>query len=119
MVIWRGKGWLTLFILVGCLYGVPAGWRYLHGERNLPSLWVKHYDSVMASSLVIAGVLLIGIGLYLNRNRQRMLFDPATGRNLRAGAQHTLYYLAMEWWGAAALGGGLFMLYRYASAPPG
>ena len=119
MVVWRGKGWLTLFILVGCSYGIPASKRYLQGERNLPSLWVTHYDSTMAASLLVAGLLLTGIGLYLNRNPERLLLDRKTGRSVRAGAQHTLYYLAMEWWGVAALGGGLWMLFKHPAFAPG
>ena len=114
-MIWRGKGWLTIFILVGCLYGIPAGWRYAQGERDLPLLWVKHYDSVFAVALAAAGVLLIGIGMYLNRNPERMLLDPRTGQQVRAGAQHTTYYLAIEWWGVAALIGGLLLFHRYAA----
>lgn len=117
--VYRGWGWVTLFLLVGCMYVLPGAWRLLHGESSMAALKAVQYDIPFAASLVIAGLLLSGLGLYLNRNPDRPVVERTTGRTIRAGAQHTMYHLRMEYWGYAALAGGLVMLLQLMRAHHG
>lgn len=117
MIVWRGLGWVTLFILVGCMTGIPGAWRLAHGVTDLRTLQAIRYDIPFAASLIICGLILAALGLYLNRNPNRPVVEWTTGRNVRAGGQHSLYHLRMEYRGYAALTGGLIMLVLLLQSP--
>lgn len=110
MIVWRGWGWLTLFILLGCMTLIPGAWRMAHGVTDMTALRTVRYDIPFAAALVACGVILVAVGMVLNRNPNRLVVERTTGRSVRAGGQHSLYHIRMEYWGFAALAGGLVML---------
>jgi hypothetical protein len=47
---------------------------------------------------VLAGVALGFTGVRLNRNTDRRLVDPKTGRDVIVRRRHTLFWIPMQYW---------------------
>ncbi len=112
MIFWRGKGIWTLFIFVGCTYVIPWVWHMLQGQTSAQAADPRQYGLPFIVSLLTAGAILIAWGLFLNRRPARRVIEPETGRSYMARPSHSLYHLNMEYWGVAALLGGVWMLVK-------
>ncbi len=112
MIVWRGKGWWTLIILWACLYLIPGVWHTQQGRTWAQATRLHLHDLSFVVGLLTAGVILTAWGLFLNRRPARQVMEPQTGRTYMARPSHSFYYLNMEYWGAAALLGGIVMFVR-------
>ncbi len=85
MVVWTGAGILVLLVaLIGWALGVSLGGSHFGGPIGL----------------LASGGLLWLVGRKLNNpSNDRILYDPATGAEVRAGKRHTLFWIRMEHWG--------------------
>lgn len=109
MIVWRGRGWWTLIVLWACLYFIPGIWRVQQGMTWAQATRPQLYGLPFIVGLLTAGATLVGWGLFLNRRPARKVIEPETGRAYMARPSHSLYYLNMEYWGVAALLGGVLM----------
>ena len=109
MVVWRGYGWWTVMILWACLYFVPGFIHLRQGQTWAQATRPTVYGTPFVAGLLLAGVILIALGIYLNRGPLRKMIEPKTGRTYMGRPTHTLYYLNMEYWGVAAFIGGIIM----------
>jgi hypothetical protein len=85
MVVWTGAGILVLLVaVIGWAIGVSLGGAHFGGPIGL----------------LASGGLLWLVGRKLNDpSNDRILYDPATGGEVRAGKRHTLFWIRMEHWG--------------------
>jgi hypothetical protein len=81
MLIWKGHGWLVAAITIAALIGIQAGVDHLMQDSQYEEThgWPK------LLALVIAGILVLVIGGYLN---DRIVADPATGQRTRILSDH-------------------------------
>ena len=109
MIFWRGKGWWTLVVLWGSLYLLPGLLRMRQGMSWAQATRPQLYGPPFIAGLLVAGVILVGWGAFLNRRPARKAIQAETGRTYMAKPGHSLYRLNMEYWGLAALLGGILM----------
>jgi peptidoglycan/LPS O-acetylase OafA/YrhL len=109
MVVWRGRGIFVLVILVGCLYLIPGIWRTQQGQTWAQATSDRQYGLPFIVGMLVAGLILLAWGIYLNRGPKRPMIERQTGRSYMGRPSHSFMYINMEFWGAAALIGAMLM----------
>jgi peptidoglycan/LPS O-acetylase OafA/YrhL len=109
LIVWRGKGRWVVFVIWCGLYVIPGIWHVQQGmtwaEATMPHL----YGFPFIVGMLMAGVVLVGWGIFLNRGPARKMIEPQTGRTYMGRPSHSLYHIKMEYWGTAAVLGAILM----------
>lgn len=109
MIFWRGRGIFVLIVVWACLYLIPGVWRTRQGQTWAQATNSHQYGLPFIVGLLIAGLILLGWGFYLNRGPKRKMMERETGRTYMGRPSHSFMSINMEFWGAAALIGAIYM----------
>jgi hypothetical protein len=97
-IVWQGYG--PLAAVIPPIIGTAS--------KMLVSHFTGHYDEWDddVSASIIAGLFLGGIivwylGRWLNNRPGKILIDPETNEKTELKTPHTLYWVRIEYWGAA------------------
>lgn len=99
LLIWKGWGVVVIGIALLWLFIGGAAAAVVHADQTGTA-------AVAALCLVPAGAMTWWVGKRLNRNTTYALVDPKTGAPVVIRREHSLFFLAVEWWGPvlAAIG---------------
>ena len=106
MIIWRGWGILAAVIVLVALIGMELVAEALQGSgayQEETALWA-------GLGLLLAGAVIYPLGRRLNGAEGRVMVDKQTGQEVVIKPVHSLFFIRMEYWGLAALAGGLIGL---------
>ena len=103
MVIWRGWGILAAVIVLLALIAMELVAEAIQGSgayQEDTELWA-------GLGLLLAGAVIYPLGRRLNGGEGRVMVDKQTGQEVVIKSIHSLFFIRMEYWGLAALAGGL------------
>ena len=106
MVIWRGWGILAAVIVLLALIAMELVAEAVQGSgayQEETALWA-------GLGLLLAGAVIYPLGRRLNGGEGRVMVDKQTGQEVVIKSTHSLFFIRMEYWGLAALAGGLISL---------
>lgn len=105
MVVWKGFGILNVFIVA--LFIAFVG--YL---SRLVGVDTDEHNWPLSIAVLLSGIIIWFLGKYLhNRRNHIVLIDAATGEPYKMGAQHSLLFIRMEYWGPIFAVIGLAILF--------
>jgi len=100
MIVWTGRGFLSILILVLtlilCTLIIPT----------------THADYAFISSLYIAGFFSYILGINWNNRVVRTFIDKETGKEVAFKSHHSLFWIKMEYWGIIFISLGLIILFQ-------
>ncbi|MBP2656325.1 MAG: hypothetical protein H6Q73_3894 [Firmicutes bacterium] len=105
MLIWRGKGILTVVIAVVSTIVIQILVDAIWGQGAS-----RGHTWPVALSMFIAAILNWFAGKHFNKNSERILLDPTTGQEVRVVSTHSLFWIRMEYWSVVGVALGLLML---------
>jgi len=109
MIIWSGFGIIVLVFGAAGLFGFPLLLSEMTGEENLAAA----YPWFELPGLVLAGLLCLITGRFLNRVRATGHVDRETGEEIYAKGNHTFFFIRVEHWFYIFTGVGiLFFIQR-------
>ena len=103
MVIWRGWGILAAVIVLLALIAMELVAEAIQGSgayQEDTELWA-------GLGLLLAGAVIYPLGRRLNGGEGRVMVDKQTGQEVVIKSIHSLFFIRMEYWGLAALAGGV------------
>ena len=92
MIVFQGFGFLAPILMV---LGQITAYETL---QSLTGAQTPENTTNGLGMLLAAPVVWL-LGRWLNRDPGRALVDTRTGEQVRLRNRHTLFFLAMEWWG--------------------
>ncbi len=98
MIIWSGRGFLSVIVLIGILF--PA--IYLFPEDAS--------DYAFVTALFLTAVFSWYLGILWNTKNERIVIDEASGQKLKIKNNHTLFWIPMQYWGIIFSIGGIIIL---------
>ena len=87
MIVWSGRGFLSVLILVVVLFGLTS---ILPKEQN---------NLAYAISLFVTGIFSWFMGKKWNESNQRTMVDKNTGQEITLKPNHSLFWIKMQYWG--------------------
>lgn len=109
---WSGNGIAAPLIIGIGMFGVSSVTRAVYGAS-----YVAGHPSVPWLGLVLGGFLCWWIGCSLDNDEPRELVDERSRKRVVPRKSHTLYGVPMQWWGVAAMLGGLFLAVKGSPLP--
>jgi cytochrome b561 len=106
LIIWRGWGFLVAVIVLVALIAMELVASALQGEgayQEETALWA-------GIGLLLAGAVIYPLGRRLNGGEGRLMVDKQTGQEVLIKPIHSLFFIRMEYWGLAALAGGVISI---------
>ncbi len=92
MIIWRGFGWAVPVILIAVFVITQMSLDAMYGtEYYKTNEWPK------AMAVVIASLLVGGLGYLLNYKKRTVITDAETGATIKSSS-HTLFFIPIEFW---------------------
>ncbi len=91
-MIFIGRGWgilVVLYALVALVVGTVI--------RNAVGGGIRAGVTIGLCE-VVAGVAVWFTGMRLNRDGDKLLVDPKTGKEVRVRRHHTLFWIPMQYW---------------------
>jgi hypothetical protein len=111
-LIWRGEGWAVLLVLSGALAAMVLSVELFVPGGARPEFFSKHAWP-FALTFGVAGAVILVWGLATNHRSARAAIDVETGLSVVRRVRHSLYFIPVEYWGAAFLSGAVaFLLLR-------
>ncbi len=87
MVIWSGKGILSVLVLMACFF-------------SLALIIPKEYsDYAFAISFFVAAAFSWFMGKKWNEVEGRIVIDKVTGEEILLKPSHSLFFIKMQYWG--------------------
>lgn len=98
-IIWNGLGFLVLPLLIN---GAVAGTAIAEFEPNVR--WPRMF--------AVVGTALATLGLGLLLNRKQVVGQDRWGNAMTASADHSLYWIPVQYWSAIILIAGTILVFR-------
>ena len=95
MILYRGLGYLALFVFAFAFFGAAFSFDALFGTAAMRG--GPRWPLLFAN--LLAGGLTWWLGRVLNREPLEVTVYEADGPRTRLETRHTLYYVRMEHWG--------------------
>ena len=105
MIIWQGKGWMVIAILIGCSLVANVLTDSLSGSDQY---WEQN-KWPLGLALVASGIICWFVGAKLELEGVRTLIDPETDELVVIYPQHTLFWIPVKYCGVIALLGGILV----------
>ncbi len=87
MIVWSGRGFLTVVVLAVVLFGLTS---FLPKDQNSLSY---------AISLFASGIFSWIMGKRWNESNQKTYLDKNTGEEVILKPNHSLFWIKMQYWG--------------------
>jgi glucan phosphoethanolaminetransferase (alkaline phosphatase superfamily) len=98
MIVWTGKGFLSILILILTL---------IFCTTIIPT---THADYAFIIALYTAGFFSYIFGIKWNSKTIKTLIDKETGREVNLKNHHSLFWIKMEYWGIIFIALGIIIL---------
>ena len=98
MVVWSGKGFLSVLVLIVSLFLFV---------KLMPT---EYGDYAFVLSFFITAVFSWFMGKKWNEEETRTVVDKATGQEIILKPNHSLFWIKLEYWGIIFGGFGLIIL---------
>lgn len=92
MIIWRGFGWAVPVIVIAIFIIIQMSLDAMYGAEYYKA---NEWPKVMA--IVIASLLVGGLGYLLNYKKRTVITDAETGATIKSSS-HTLFFIPIEFW---------------------
>lgn len=106
MIVWQGWGVLAVVFGFG---GLLAAQALLNGLGG-PGTYESNSSLWGGLGVLVGGALTAAAGLRLNRRPGKVLLDEQSGERVEVKPRHSLFWIKMEYWGAALVVLGLVMV---------
>ena len=100
MIVWSGRGFLLIIILLGTLF---------LGLKIIPNEY-QDYSSVIAA--FITAMFSWYFGNKWNKDNERIVVDEKTGQRLKIKNNHSLFWIPMQYWGIIFSTFGIIILFQ-------
>lgn len=98
MIVWSGRGFLIVIVLIATLFTVLG-------------LLPKEYgDYAFVIAAYVAGIFSFVFGTKWNNKKARVLIDEKTGERILVKNNHSLFWIPMQYWGFIFAFLGTFIL---------
>jgi hypothetical protein len=87
MVVWSGKGFLSVIVLIFCLFLFV---------KLMPN---EYGDYAFVLAFFITGVFSWFMGKKWNAEEVRTVVDKATGQEIILKPNHSLFWIKLQYWG--------------------
>ncbi len=94
MIIWRGWGILVPIIPVAIWFLVPELFKFAMSQ----TAYSDYFEFISAFSILLGALALWFLGKKLNGTEGRTLVDEQTGEKVLLRANHSLFFVNMEYW---------------------
>ena len=109
ILVWRGQGWVVLLIEAAALAAMVLVADFWIPDAAQPAFFSAH-GWPFALVLGIAGAIILAWGAATNHQPAVAMIDPETGLSVVRRTRHSLYFIPVEYWGAASLAGAAAFL---------
>ncbi len=99
MIVWTGNGLVTIFIVLGFLFG--AGYIEVNMPHGIPGVAEgREAENLIYGGMMLLSALVVWLAgdYFYKRDRQRLV-DRTTGKEFYAGGYHSLLFVPMRFWG--------------------
>jgi hypothetical protein len=99
MIVWSGNGLVTIFIVLGFLFG--AGYVEANLPQGIPGVATgREAENLIYGGLMLLSALVVWLaGDYFYKRDRRSFVDKSTGKEFYAGGHHSLFFIPMRFWG--------------------
>jgi len=95
LLIWKGFGVLTIFIIGVSMIGVQAVVDNIFGT----DYWSNNAWP-LSLSLIISGLICWFLGRYLNSRPGKTVIDKETGEEFQLRKTHSFFFIPLQYWGS-------------------
>lgn len=96
LMVWKGKGFLVVLVAMTTFAVMQLGANGIGG----PGTYGRNALLWSGITLLIAGVVLTGVGQMLHRESNQFFFDPKTNEPITLGRADTMFFIPVRIWGA-------------------
>lgn len=94
MIIWRGWGILVPIIPVALWVLIPESFKAAMSD----AAYSEYFKFISAFSIFLGALAIWFLGRKLNGTKGRTLVDESTGETVVLKANHSLFFINMEYW---------------------
>lgn len=95
LIVWKGKGFLVGLVAMTTFAFMQLGANGIGG----PGTFTGNTAFWSGVSLLVAGVVLVGLGQRLHVESNTFFFDPKTNEPMTLGRTDTLFLIPVRTWG--------------------
>lgn len=106
MIIWSGYG-----IIVAVIAFISLMLTQLTVDGILNHGYYTAHGWPKLTAFILAGILTLLLGNYLNAKQGKVVIEKATGRELLLKPNHSLFFINIQYWGYIFFIIGLFAMF--------
>jgi glycerol uptake facilitator-like aquaporin len=95
MIIWNRWGFLVPVITLGTCIVSEILWEFITKDEK----FYQNNPEPLAIALLVAGIINISFGNWINRRKARRLVDKETGEEVILKDNHSFFWIPIEYWG--------------------
>lgn len=94
MIIWSGKGFLSVLFLLGGIIITQGCIETITGQKPAQ----MNHDLMWGCSFVLAAIANFFLVRHLGRTPKRVVVDKATGEEFEMNSTGSLFFIPTPWW---------------------